>query len=182
MESDTRIPSHFPQMVPNFTRDDSGGDEAKIQVVTNWRKVGADAVPVYLPLLPEPSSVPISVPTQLATILYTNLPPTALAMIAMDHRRWSVKIAHGPQIVHTESVSQTHTIQYNIVHTKSKRPKGRSATGFLFVKLIMTVIELILAGMAYNVRRARTSQICLIVNCVLQVGKTGESVSYLFGF
>ena len=148
---------------------------------TNWRKVGAAAVPAYLPL-PEPSSVPISVPTQLATILYTNLPPTALAMIAMDHRRWSVKIAHGPQIVHTESVSQTHTIQYNIVHTKSKRPKGRSATGFLFVKLIMTVIELILAGMASNVRRARTLPICLIVSCVLQVDKTGEAVSYLFGF
>ena len=172
----------YPPISPKWSQISPGMTQAVMRRrSTNWRKVGADAVPVYLPL-PEPSSVPISVPTQLATILYTNLPPTALAMIAMDHRRWSVKIAHGPQIVHTESVSQTHTIQYNIVHTKSKRPKGRSATGFLFVKLIMTVIELILAGMAYNVRRARTLQICLIVSCVLQVGKTGESVSYLFGF
>ena len=47
---------------------------------------------------------------------------------------------------------------------------------------LMTGIELILAGMAYNVRRALTLPICLIVSCVLQVGKTGESVSYLFGF
>ena len=76
----------YPPISPKWSQISPGMTQPVMRRrSTNWRKVGAAAVPAYLPL-PEPSSVPISVPTQLATILYTNLPPTALAMIAMDHR------------------------------------------------------------------------------------------------